>query len=202
MLTYVTSNHGKYISVKEEFERNNIDVNFYKYDFHEPDINNIEVVSKSKVLEAYNILKTPCFVKDSGFYIEDYPNNPMYPGAFVKRSGISTNIDLLLDTMKDVKNRNCFFLDCLTFYDGENFYTFYGKSTGTLSYQKRGNNMEKSQSNLWYVFIPKNSNKTLAEMNDYERNNRNDEHTSANYEFANWYKNVYMKNKSIILKKY
>ena len=200
MLTYVTSNHGKYISVKEEFERNNIDVNFYKYDFHEPDINNIEVVSKSKVLEAYNILKTPCFVKDSGFYIEDYPNNPMYPGAFVKRSGISSNIDLLLDTMKDVKNRNCFFLDCLTFYDGENFYTFYGKSTGTLSYQKKGNNMEKSQSNLWYVFIPKNSNKTLAEMNDYERNNRNDGHTSANYEFANWYKNVYLKEKRLILK--
>ena len=201
MLTYVTSNHGKYISVKEEFEKDNIDVNFYKYDFHEPDINNIEIVSKSKVLEAYNILKSPCFVKDSGFYIEDYPNNPMYPGAFVKRSGISTNIDLLLDTMKDVKNRNCFFLDCLTFYDGENFYTFYGKSTGTLSYQKRGNNMEKSQSNLWYVFIPKNSNKTLAEMNDYERNNRKDEHTSANYEFANWYKNVYLKDKRLILKK-
>ncbi len=200
MLTYVTSNHGKYISVKEEFEKDNIDVNFYKYDFHEPDINNIEIVSKSKVLEAYNILKSPCFVKDSGFYIEDYPNNPMYPGAFVKRSGISTNIDLLLDTMKDVKNRNCFFLDCLTFYDGENFYTFYGKSTGTLSYQKKGNNMEKSQSNLWYVFIPKNSNKTLAEMNDYERNNRNDGHTSANYEFANWYKNVYLKEKRLILK--
>lgn len=190
-LTYVTTNNGKYLRVKELFE--GIDIDFFNYETNEPDINDIEYISKCKVMEAYSILNSPCFVTDSGFYIENYPNNPEYPGAFVKRSGISKDIDKLLDTMKDVKERDCYFLDCLTFYDGIDFYTFYGHSYGTLSYEKRGSDMKKSQSNLWLVFIPEGSNKTLAEMNDDERKNKKS--ISAKKEFMKWYRDVYSKDK-------
>ena len=74
-LTYVTGNYGKYLHVKDLFSKNKVDVEFLKHDFDELDINDIEKISKSKVLEAYNILKSPCFVIDTGFYIEDYPKN-------------------------------------------------------------------------------------------------------------------------------
>ena len=170
-----------------------IDIKFYEYDFDEPNINDIEAVSRAKALEAYSILHTPCFVADSGFYIDNYPNNPGYPGAFVKRSGISSDIENLLNIMKNEKNRQCKFIDCLTFYDGNNFHAFYGVSEGTLSYLKNGQKLKKAKSNLWYIFIPNNCNKTLAEMNDVERKNRNDGHTSATEQFANWYKDVYQK---------
>ena len=199
-ITYVTGNYGKYISVKECFEKENIDIDFYKYDFEEPNINDIEIISKSKVEEAYSILNSQCFVADTGFYIEEYPGNKGYPGAFVKRSGISSNVDDLLKTMKDVKNRSCKFVDCLTFYDGNEFYTFYGISKGTLSYEKRGNKLKRAKSNLWYVFIPDNNTKTLAEMTDYERNNRNDGHTSATEIFIKWYKDEYLKENNKIRK--
>ena len=43
-------------------------------------------------------------------------------------------------------------------------------------------------SNLWFVFIPDNCNKTLLEMTDYERNNRLDNRTSATDQFIEWYK--------------
>ena len=142
-ITYVTGNYGKYISVKEHFKEKQIDLDFLEYDFEEPDINDIEKISKQKALNAYNILKTPCFVADSGFYIDNYPNNPGFPGAFVKRSGIAKDVDRLLDTMKNVQNRNCRFLDCLTFYDGSEFYTFYGVSEGTLSFSKRGSDIDR-----------------------------------------------------------
>lgn len=198
MITYVTGNIGKYYSVKDVFLKNKIDIDFYIYDAKELDINNIELISKRKAIDAYNIIKKPCFVIDSGFYIEDYPNNPNYPGAFVKRSGISSNIDELLEAMKDVKNRNCKFVDCLTFYDGDNFYTFYGESKGILSKTKRGEWNKKFKSNLWYVFIPQNCNKTLAEMTDYEREHRNDNRTSATILFANWYKNEYLNQKKLV----
>lgn len=163
-LTYVTGNYGKYISVKEKFEKEDININYFKYDLNEPDINDIKFISKEKAREAYEILKKPVFVADSGFYIEDYPNNPLYPGAFVKRSGVSNNIDKLLEIMKDIDNRNCYFLDCLTFYDGNDYYQFFGLCKGTLSFEKRGINQKCAKSNLWYVFIPKNCSKTLAEM--------------------------------------
>ena len=191
-LTYVTGNYGKYVSVKERFNKDNIDINFYKYDLDEPDVNDIEYISKVKAMEAYGLLNNPVFVADSGFYIEDYPNNPGYPGAFVKRSGISSNIEELLEIMKDVENRSCYFLDCLTYYDGKGFKQFYGISKGHLATSIRGDSLKKAWSNLWLVFIPLNCSKTLAEMNDYERNNRNDNRTSAIDEFIKWYKEEYI----------
>lgn len=193
-LIYVTSNKGKYLNVKNHFENNNLSLEHFTYDLKEPDINDIEIISKAKVTEAYQILQKPCFVADSGFYIIDYPNNPNYPGAFVKRSGVSTNIKNLLNTLKNTKDRRAYFLDCLTFYDGKDYYTFFGKSEGTISYEIKGHNTEKSLSNLWYIFIPNNHTKTLAEMSDYERTHRKDNHTSATEEFINWYKTEYQKN--------
>lgn len=190
-LTYVTGNYGKYLNVKYHFDKNNLELEHYSCDLKEPDINDIEVISKYKVTEAYKVLKQPCFVADSGFYIEDYPGNPNYPGAFVKRSGVSSNIESLLTTLKNTKNRSAYFLDCLTFYDGLNYYTFFGKSEGTISYEIRGQNSKECLSNLWLVFIPKNHNKTLAEMTQYERTHRHDEHTSATESFITWYKNEY-----------
>lgn len=197
-IIYVTGNYGKYISVKEQFNSKNIDISFFEYDFNEPEINDIELVSRAKAKEAYQVLGEPCFVADSGFYIDNYPNNPGYPGAFVKRSGISTDIDGLLWMVKDITDRSCSFIDCLTFYDGIEFYTFYGESKGVLSYEKKGDFLKKAMSNLWYVFIPQNCSKTLAEMSDCERVTRNDGHTSATSIFADWYKNEYCSKKMIL----
>lgn len=197
-LTYITGNYGKYISVKEKFESDEIDINYLKCDLEEPDINDIKFISKEKARQAFEILKSPVFVADSGFYIEAYPNNPGYPGAFVKRSGISKNVKELLEIMKNESNRNCYFLDCLTFYDGEDYKQFIGMSKGMLSYELRGDNLKKAKSNLWYVFIPNNCTKTLAEMSDIERNNRPDDRVSATEQFIIWYKENYLNSKKLI----
>ncbi len=187
-LTYVTGNYGKYISIKEQFERNDIYINYYNIDIKEPNVNDISIISREKARCAFDMINKPVFVVDSGFYIENYPDSPGFPGAFVKRSGVSSNIDDLLKTMKYVENRDCYFMDCLTFYDGEELHQFYGVSKGTLSTKKRGNKLKKAKSDLWYVFIPYNCTKTLAEMNDFERLTREDERTSAAEAFIEWYK--------------
>lgn len=192
-LTYVSSNLNKYVSVKEHFLRNEIDVDFFECDLFEPEINDIEIISKTKAMEAYEKLGRPCFVADSGFYIDHYPEKPGYPGAFAKRSGVSSDVLSLLKTMENVCDRTCRFVDCLTFYDGEEFYSFYGVSEGSLAYSKRGDNAKKAKSNLWYVFVPRNCQKTLAEMSDEEREQRLDGHTSATEIFIEWYKTVYCK---------
>ncbi len=194
-LTYVTGNYGKYISVKEKFERSGIHINYFKYDLKEPDVNDIKFISKEKARDAFNLLNRPVFVADSGFYIEGYPDNPGYPGAFVKRIGVSSNVEELLNVMKNISNRNCYFLDCLTFYDGISYYQFLGISKGTLSKEAKGKECKKAKSNLWYVFVPNNCSKTLAEMTDEERSNRKDNRTSATDKFIEWYKNNYSKPK-------
>jgi len=198
-LTYVTGNYGKYVAVKEKFESRSIDISYYKIDFEEPEINDVSFISREKARLAYEELQKPLFVADTGFYIINYPGCSMYPGAFVKRSGISSDVCGLLKKMVDIHDRRCFFLDCLTFYDGTEFYQFLGKSEGTLAWQIRGAELKKAKSNLWEVFIPRNSNKTLAEMSDYERNNRDDGHTSATELFLEWYLEKYKRQKKKVL---
>ncbi len=192
-LTYVTGNYGKYVSVKKHFKDKKIEISYYNCDLKEPSINDIEYISKEKAKEAYEIVGHPVFVADSGFYIEAYPNNPGYPGALVKRSGISNNIEGLLKTMEIEENRNCYFLDCLTFFDGKDYHQFLGKCEGTLSKEKKGIFKKDAKSNLWYVFIPKNCNKTLAEMTTEEFENRKDDRISATELFIDWYTNSYLK---------
>ncbi|MCI8575220.1 MAG: hypothetical protein HFI09_01990 [Bacilli bacterium] len=143
-LTYITGNYGKYISVKEKFENAGITIDYFKCDLEEPNVNDIKFISKEKARQAYEKIGSPVFVTDSGFFIENYPNNPGYPGAFVKRSGISSDIEKLLETMKGVSNRSCYFLDCLTFFDGNEYYQFWGISKGTLSSEVKGNENKKA----------------------------------------------------------
>lgn len=197
-LYYVTSNPGKGKLVQEKMAKAGLDIGYITMDIEELEINDIDKISENKTFQAYQKIGKPCFSIDSGFYIDAYPGKVGYPGAFAKRSGVTSNIEGLLKTMEGITNRRCCFKDCLTFYDGINFYKFYGLSEGTLATEIRGNENIKAPSNMWKLFIPKNHNQTLAEMTDEERNNRHDGHTSPTIEFIIWYKNEY---KSNILKR-
>lgn len=197
-LLFVTGNVNKGYEIEERFKEAQIPVEIIGMDFIEPEVNDIEIVSKSKVMQAYLILQRPCFVIDSGLNINNYPNNPGYPGAFVRRSGISENIDKLLDVMKNVNDRSCQFLDCLSFYDGNEIYCFYGIDEGVITYEKRGLENKAMRSDLWYIFQPRDSSKTLAEMTDEERIIRRDGHLSSKEQFISWYKNNYIGMKKML----
>lgn len=199
-LVFATGNINKGYEIEEKFKEEQIPVEIITMDFQEPELNDIISVAKSKVIQAYQIVQKPCFVIDSGFNIHHYPNNPNYPGAFVRRSGISENIDELLETLKDVEDRSCEFLDCLVFYDGNEFYYFYGQDEGTITMTKRGTNQKTMRSPLWLVFQPINTTKTLAEMTSDERTKRKDGHISAKEQFICWYKINYL-NQQQLLKK-
>jgi XTP/dITP diphosphohydrolase len=188
-IVFVTGNVGKVETAKKYFCDSDINLEWYKYDAIEANINDIEFIAKEKVLGGYEMVKKPCVTLDAGFYINNFPNNPGFPGAFTKRELLDKmGLDGLLEIMKDVKDRSCYFMECLTYYDGAEIKYFYGLSKGSLATTIRGIDRSKKWSSLWYVFIPQNHIFTLAEMDDEERNNRVDGHTSALHEFSNWYK--------------
>ena len=64
-----------------------------------------------------------------------------------------------------------------------------GKNEGSLSKEALGNNTEKKWSDLWYIFKPKGFDKTLAEMDSEERENRRkiDGSVQAMQKFAKWH---------------
>ena len=191
VIYFVTSNKGKIETLKKYFQDTDIIIKNVSTNYEEPYVNNIEYIAKEKVLEGYKQLNKPCISLDAGFYIPSYPNKPNFPGAFPKRDLLDKiGINGLLEKMKDVKDRKCFFKECLAYYDGKDITYFYGVSEGTLSFEVKGMDSFKKWSDLWYVFVPKNESKTLAEMSEYERNTRKDGHTSALEEFSKWYKKI------------
>ena len=186
-LVFVTGNRGKMLDAKNQFSAFEVNLDWFEYDGKEPNVNDIEYISKFKANQAYRLTGKPCFVIDTGFYIENYPGEPGFPGAFVRRAIVNQGVSDLLEKMQGIVNRHCQFIDCLTYYDGIQFKTFFGVSHGSLSYEKKGRSNVRAKSDLWYVYIPNNHDKTLAEMTDEERDNREDGHTCAIKEFLKWY---------------
>ena len=168
-IVFVTGNKGKVATAQKYFDDNKIKLLTYDYDYEEPNINDIEIIAISKVKQAYRVVGKPCIALDSGFYIPNYPNNPNFPGAFPKRELLEKiGIDGLLEKMKNVENRYCYFKEVLAYFDRENIKLFYGISEGYLSREKREIDINKKWSDLWSVFIPFNYTKTLAEMTEDE----------------------------------
>ena len=98
-------------------------------------------------------------------------------------------IDGILKLMENKDNRNCAFNECLAYHDGNEIHYFYGNHPGTLSYKIQGLDRKEKWSDLWYIFKPKGFEKTLAEMNEEEREKRRivDGSYSALEKFAEWY---------------
>lgn len=72
----------------------------------------------------------------------------------------------------------------------ETKYTIFMENIhGNIANKIQGLNREEKWSDLWYIFKPKGFDKTLAEMDFVERENRReiDGSIQAMQEFAKWY---------------
>ena len=184
-IVFVTHNKGKAKSAEKYFK--NLKISTYEYELSEPRSDDIKLIATAKVKEAYEIVKKPCMAMDADFYIDELNG---FPKAFVNFALETIGINGILKLMEDKVNRKCCFRQCLAYYDGNEILYFYGESKGTLAKEIRGMETDAKWSDLWYIFIPLNTTKTLAEMSDEERDTRRlfDKSTNALEEFANWYK--------------
>ena len=86
------------------------------------------------------------------FIFQVIQKEEIFPGAFVKRKIIDgIGLDSLLEDMKYVRDRYCYFLECFAYYDGEHLEFFYGKSEGYLSYARSRIDNDKKWSLLWDI---------------------------------------------------
>lgn len=185
-IIFVTTNIGKVESAKKYLK--NMKLTCIDKELSEPDVNDIDYIAEQKVLQAYTLTNKPCVSLDAGFYIPNFPQRPNFPGAFVKRELLAKmGIDSLLDFMQDVDDRQCYFKECLAYYDGNSIKKFYGYCYGSLAKQKLGLDRAEKWSDLWYVFVPQGCEKTLAQMTKSEQDEcLSGAHISAFEEFAKW----------------
>lgn len=184
-IVFVTHNKGKIAFAKECLK----DVNFkvFEYELDEPRSDDINYISKVKVEQAYKLVNQPCISLDCGFFIDELDG---FPRAFVNFALNTIGLKGILKLMEGKENRKCSFRECLSYYDGKEIHQFVGKHEGSLTEEILGSDTEKKWSDLWYIYKPKDSEKTLAQMTDEEREKRNREKTEINDSmkiFANWY---------------
>ena len=163
-IIFVTHNKGKAKSAEKYF--NNLKFSTYDFELDEPRSDDIKEIATAKVKQAYEMLKKPCFSLDT------------------------IGINGILKLMEGKTNRKCRFEECLAYHDGEKILYFYGKHPGNLTTELKGLDREEKWSDLWYIFKPEHFEKTLAEMNTIEREERRkiDGSVEALKVFAEWYK--------------
>ena len=183
-IIFVTTNPGKVASAQRYFEDKNVKFISYNHELIEPRTEDIQEIAKSKVYQAYEIVKNPCIALDSGFFIDELKG---FPKAYVNHALDTIGIKGILKLMKDVENRKCSFREVLAYYDGKEIKYFFAEHRGKLSNEVKGVYNEKKWSDLWYIFIPEGSEKTLAEFSDLEHKNRIKESVSSIKNFADWY---------------
>lgn len=184
-IVFVTHNKGKAKSAEKYF--NNLKISTYDFELDEPRSDDIKEIATAKVKQAYETVKKPCIALDAGFFIEELNG---FPRAFVNFALDTLGIKGILKLMEGKENRKCEFKECLAYYDGKEIHYFYGKHPGNLAEKIQGLDREEKWSDLWYIFKPETFEKTLAEMNSIEREERRkfDGSIEVLQVFADWYK--------------
>lgn len=158
-LYFVTGNEDK---VKDVEAVLGFPIKSVRLDLPEIQSLDIEEIVKAKVQSAFELVKKPVFVDDSGFYITAWNG---FPGPFIKYVLSSGGNDLLLRMMASEKNRDVMVNSIIGFHDGKQVHTFLGEAKGILVQEARG------ESWGWEpIFQPENSKLTYAEMSREEKN--------------------------------
>ena len=159
---FATTNLGKVHSLQRDLGEHGISVVQFHLNLVEPRSSDVKEIAKAKIEQAYLQIKKPTIVIDAGFYIDDLNG---FPKAFVNFALETIGLDGMLKLVEG-KSRECEFRECLAYMDStlEEPKYFISHVTGRLSNVKRGELQKHLWSELGLIFIPKGSEKTLAEM--------------------------------------
>ncbi len=189
-IIFVTHNPGKIASAQKTLK--NVKLSIFEYELDEPRSDDIEYISKMKVMEAYELVKKPCISLDCGFWIDALNG---FPKAFVNFALETIGLEGILKLMEGVENRSCRFTECLSYYDGKELHQFAGKHEGFIAPALLGLDTEEKWSDLWYIYIPKGYDKTLAQMTKEEREARVlYDSVDSMEEFAKWCEGEFAEN--------
>ena len=130
---------------------------------HELQTHDISKIVEYKAKQAYEQLKCPVLVEDSGLIFKAWN---VLPGALVKWFEISVGCDGLLRMLKGFENREAIAICMTAIFDGKNMYVAKGEVKGKIADSVRGHNGFGWDT----IFIPDGQKYTYAEMSSDEKN--------------------------------
>ena len=130
---------------------------------HEIQTYDINKVVEHKAQQAYEELKCPVLVEDSGLIFTAWNG---LPGALVKWFEISVGCDGLLKMLEGFENREAFAICMIAIFDGREMCVTKGEVKGKIADSVRGENGFGWDT----IFIPDRYEKTYAEMSFTDKN--------------------------------
>jgi len=123
----------------------------------------IEELVVHKCQQAYDSLKCPLLVEDSGLVFNAWSG---LPGALVKWFECTVGCDGMLKMLQPFEDRSALAVCCFAMHDGKDIQIARGEVKGSIATEIRGSNGFG-----WDVFfIPEGYEKTYAEMPSDEKN--------------------------------
>jgi len=175
-LYFVSSNNHKYSEAKKILDSFGINLGFLKSNLEEIQSNSLENIAMAKARDAFSKFKKPLIIEDDGLFIDSIQGFPgPYSSYIFKTIGNKGILNLLKN------NRKATFLSIITYCDKNSLESFDGKLNGKISKTKKGKGWGFDP-----IFIPNNSKKTFAEINN---KNELSHRYKALKKFSKWYLN-------------
>jgi len=175
-LYFVSSNNHKYSEAKKILDSFGINLGFLKSNLEEIQSNSLENIAMAKARDAFSKFKKPLIIEDDGLFIDSIQGFPgPYSSYIFKTIGNKGILNLLKN------NRKATFLSIITYCDKNSLESFDGKLNGKISKTKKGKGWGFDP-----IFIPNNSKKTFAEINN---KNELSHRYKALKQFSKWYLN-------------
>ncbi len=129
MIFYVTSNHHKFNSAKEMLKNHNIVVEQKVIDIPEIQSDSIEEIAIEKAKMAFEEVKQPLFVNDSGWII---PALNGFPGPYMKYINNWFAPEDFISLMKNKTDRTSILRQVIVYIDNGGLKIFENDSVGKI----------------------------------------------------------------------
>lgn len=159
-MIFATSNHQK---LKEFESILGIKLNHSDLDLDEIQSVDVEEVAIHKAKQAYELLKEPVIVEDTGLYLEELNG---LPGALIKFFVKKLTLEQICSLIKE--NRSATAVICIAYFNGQELKTFKGETKGEIAKEPKGTNGFGWDP----IFIPEGYSQTFAEITSEEKEDK------------------------------
>lgn len=173
-IKFVTSNKGKFEEFNRIAKEHNIEIEWVRMEYLEPQGDSLEFVAKKSAEILAGSLDPPFFIEDSGLFIKALKG---FPGVYSSYVFKTIGNEGILKLMKGVEDREAKFVCVIAYNDGD-VHVFKGEVVGEITHETRGD------FGFGYDPIFEYNGRTFAEMGD-EKNLVSHRKRAAD-EFFSW----------------
>ncbi len=178
-LVLVTQNKHKLAELRPLFEKFDVSFETTSVEKFEIRADDVEAVAHEAAITAYDALKRPVVLDDTGLFVDALNGFPGTYSAYVLKAIGNAGI---LRLMNNIDERAAKFVTAVGYADGDAIQTFVGVMSGNIARTPAG------EEGFGYdpIFVPQGETRTYAQLSLSEKVNIS-HRTKAFRRFLDWY---------------